>query len=68
MSGKDYGQSILIGTVNHATNNKTAKIMVSPYKVGTVNHSTENKMAKITGTIFVGHVQWAPSTIQMKTD
>ena len=53
--------------VNHATNNEMAKIAVSPYKVGIINHSTKNEMVKIIGTIFIGHVQWAPSTIQTKT-
>ena len=44
------------------------KSTVAPYKAGMVNHATKNKMAKIIDTIFVGHVQWAPSTIQRKTD
>ena len=27
-----------------------------------------NKTVKITNTLFVGHMQWIPLTIQMKTD
>ena len=32
-----------------------------------VNHATMNKLVKITDTMFVWYMQWAPSTIQMKT-
>ena len=46
----------------------TVKSTVAPYKAGMVNHATKNKMAKNTDAISVGHVQWAPSTIQRKTD
>ena len=45
-----------------------ANVTAAPYKAGTVNRTTMNKTAKITVTVFVGHVQWAPSTAQMKTD
>ena len=45
-----------------------ATIMVAPYKAGMVIHAKMNKIKKITDTIFVGHMQWAPSKIQMKTD
>ena len=45
-----------------------ANVTVAPYKAGKVNHVTINKTTKIIATIFVGHVQWAPSTIQTKTD
>ena len=31
-----------------------------------VNHAANNKM-KITNTIFIRHVQWMPSTVQIKT-
>ena len=37
-----------VGTVNHATNNKTAKTTVGPYKAGMVNHATNNKTARNT--------------------
>ena len=54
--------------VSHAMNNETAKITVVLYLAGTVNRVTMNKTAKITDAVFVWHVQWAPSTIQTKTD
>ena len=54
--------------VSHATNKETAKITVAPYLAGMVNHVTMNKTVKITDAMFVLHVQWAPSTIQTKTD
>ena len=54
--------------VNHATNNEIPKITVAPHQAGTVNHVMMNNLVKITDTIIVSHMQWAPSTIQMKTD
>ena len=56
------------GTVNDATNNKIANITDVPYQAGTMNHAMVNKSAKNNDTTFFWHVQWAPSTIQTKTD
>ena len=53
--------------LNHAMNNETAKIIVALYWAGVVNHTIMKKTIKITGIIFVWHVQWTPSTIQIKT-
>ena len=45
-----------------------ANVAVAPYKAGTVNHAIMNKTMKIIVTIFIGHLQWVSSTIQMKID
>ena len=34
--------------VNHAMNNKTRKVIVTPYSAGMVNHVTKNETEKIT--------------------
>ena len=54
------------GTINYAMNNESAKIIVVLYQAGMVNHAMMDKTAKITDLISVWHMQWAPSTIQMK--
>ena len=50
----------------YAMNNEMANITLTPYQAGTVNHATMSQLVKITDTIFVWHVQQAPSTIQMR--
>ena len=42
----------LVGTVNHAKKNKTAKITAAPYLAGKVNHAMKNKTAKITDSVI----------------
>ena len=50
------------GTVNHATDNATAKNTVAPYQADTVKHATMYKMAKTTDNIFIEHMRTINNT------